>query len=186
MNGDDRLAELQRLRAAWPSKVKGTLADPFPHLTGWCNPSFPLGHDSHRRCSGYGPDSPTVGVMACICPCHLPGTILCGDATDADMAAVRGYAAALRNNMVEDYAAAVAATPDLSQGQVATVQQHHDTATSAGTPVEVTVTGDRWVWEADAAAELMLQPGGMADTCPMCARGWEAHLYPDDGRVACP
>lgn len=143
------------------------------------------------------------------CPCRIrrlqaevaaSGAILCGpEPTEGDLAVVAEFAAALRS---DDPAAAIAAmgpgqhgnatTLSLQEalllqqrinGMHATVQQHHNTATGAGTPVEVTVTGDRWVWEADAAAEIMLQEDG---ACPMCSEDWPVHLFLDDGRVACP
>lgn len=183
-----RVDELVRLRAEWPAKVKGTREAPFPHLSGWCGGAFPLNHPNHRRCSGVA-TSPVRGHLACICPCHLKGAILCGDATDADLAAVRGFTAALRNNTVDEYAAACVAQDGVNTmlrhaGEVATVSYGYGTAGySDGVTAEIIVTGDRWVWEADAAAEIMLQEEG---GCPMCSEGWPTHLFLDDGRVACP
>lgn len=183
----DRIAELQRLRDAWPAKVKGTAADPFPHLSGWCGNAFPLDHPNHRRCRGTA-ESPVRGYLACICPCHTAGVIACGDATDADMAAVRGFAAALRNGTVDEYAAAVVDTQGrvnamLQNADVATVSYGYRSATADGAAATVTVTGERWVWEADAAADVMLTEDG---GCPICSEDWPAHMFLDDGRVACP
>jgi hypothetical protein len=196
-SADVRLQQLQRLRVTWPDpKRKGTLADPYPHLSGWCNPAYALDHPGHKRCNGYGPESPSRGVLGCICPCHLAGVIMCGDATDGDLAVVRSFAAAVRNNLVPEYAESCMETyaegsPQdkhdnslLLHGDVATVSYGYGTAAGVdGATAEVIITGDRWVWEADAAAEIMLQEDG---GCPICSEEWPVHMFLDDGRVACP
>lgn len=54
------------------SKQWGTDENPWPAISGWCNPYVRDGGKGHERCSGRLSTSPTVGVMGCICPCHTP------------------------------------------------------------------------------------------------------------------
>lgn len=164
-------------------------APPPPFLSGFCSPGNPL--DSHSRCLGAYDGRP----CACTtegCACRAArSAILCGPgATTGDLVAVREFAAALISDdphtamqQLQHQQHGNPTTLSLQEAIAvqATVTAHHATATSNGTPVEVTVTGKRWTWEADAAGTLMLEGG----PCPMCNSEWDAHEFTADDKVVC-
>lgn len=168
-------------------------AEPKPYVSGFCNITLPrtAAYDPHQNCGG-------CDCMADGCPCKMvnlrkrigPGAILCGDADVADLEIVAQFADALRIADPAERAAAMDAMASVQEkvntmlGNVATVTYGYGTAAGVdGATATVTITGDRWVWEADAAAEIMLEDEG---ACPMCTEDWPVHMFLDDGRVACP